>query len=55
MLNIRCPITFVSFLYIGSSLDTPEAGKFPHTKDALTSDAGETLFLLQLPNPELDR
>ena len=54
MLNIRCPITFVSFLYLGSSLDTPEAGKFPHTKDALTSDAGEILFLLQLQNPELD-
>lgn len=39
--------------YIGSGLDNSTSGKFPHTKDALTSNEGDNL-LAAAPNPELD-
>ena len=54
MFNIRCPITFVSFLYTGSGLDTPQAGEVSTHQRCTHLWCERDSLLAAAPNPELD-
>ena len=54
MFNIRWPITFVSFLYIESGLDTPQAGEVSTHQRCTHLLCERDNLLAAAPHPELD-